>query len=70
MKPEIDPALPCKFLPGSEGKILCLRARWLAGLPLWHPLDAGTSRRASWKGQRLGRLMLRPSALLAGGPGL
>lgn len=38
--PRALPESPCRFLPGSEGKVACLEQRRQLGCNLWHPHDA------------------------------
>jgi hypothetical protein len=38
--PEPDPRGGCKFLPGSEGKVIAICERHDNGWALWHPGDA------------------------------
>lgn len=35
----IDPSLPTQFAPNTDGKVLVMRARYNAGLPLWNSED-------------------------------
>lgn len=35
-----DPRMPTNHYPGSAGKVAVMQARYAAGLPLFHPLDA------------------------------